>query len=59
MTPDQETHYRAQTARQSSMPGVTLGAFRCVRCCEYRRLAGRRRVEGRWVCALCVAQGAE
>jgi hypothetical protein len=36
--------YRADTARQSAMPGVTMPSFRCSCCKQTKAVAGRKQI---------------
>lgn len=45
--------YRAQTERQSSMPGVMLPSFRCVACKRTSVTKGCKRTAAGTICASC------
>ena len=39
---------------KDSMPGIPLIHKRCTRCNGYRKIAGSKRINNKFVCAICV-----
>lgn len=51
--PIDEHRFRAQTARQASMAGVTGPSFRCIACGRKSAMKGCKRLSIGSICAAC------